>query len=121
LWELVEGLPRARVATTPRALGAFPGSHARSVQVIGFGGQVDQELDEADLVLVLGSRLHEMSTNFDERLYQKRILHIDIDPSVPGRTFPAEGFCADLTLALTDLVAHVSQPWRSRALLAASG
>jgi thiamine pyrophosphate-dependent acetolactate synthase large subunit-like protein len=121
LYELVEHLPQARVATTPRALGAFPASHPRSVQAIGFGGSVDRELDEADLVLVLGSRLHEMSTNFDERLYQKRIFHIDIDPDVPGSAFPAEGFCADLARALADLAANVSQSWTSHGAVAASG
>lgn len=104
---LVDLLPRARVVTTPRALGAFPSSDPRCAGIIGFGGGPCPELDDTDLVLVLGSRLHEMSTNFDDRLHHRRILHLDIDPHVPGRIYPAEGFCADLRPALRDLIRHL--------------
>jgi len=107
LCELVELLPHARVATTPRALGAFPASHAQSIQSLGFGGSVDTELDEADLLLVLGSRLHELSTNFDERLYTKKILQLDLDPAAIGVAFPAEGYIAELRLALAEIASAV--------------
>jgi acetolactate synthase-1/2/3 large subunit len=100
LGALIELLPRARVVTTPRALGAFPGTHAQCGGAIGFGGGGNDELDDADLVLVLGSRLHEMSTNFDDRLLSRTILHIDLDPDVPGRTVPARGFVGDLAEVL---------------------
>jgi thiamine pyrophosphate-dependent acetolactate synthase large subunit-like protein len=107
LGELVALLPHARVVTTPRALGAFPASHAQSIQSLGFGGSVDAELDEADLLLVLGSRLHEMSTNFDERLYKKKILQLDLDPAAIGVAFPAEGYRAELCLALAEIASAV--------------
>lgn len=93
-------LPRARVATTPRALGAFPVAHPRAAGALGFGGTVDSELGESDLVLVLGSRLHEMSTNFDSRLFARPLIHLDLDPAVPGLVIPADGFVADLAPAL---------------------
>jgi len=109
LYQLALALPHVRVATTPRALGAFPASEPQAVQAVGFGGGVDRELEEADVVLVLGSRLHEMSTNFDERLFTKRILQIDIDPLVPGSVCPAEGFTAELGAALADLNERVRE------------
>jgi acetolactate synthase I/II/III large subunit len=97
---LIELLPRARVVTTPRAIGAFPSAHPQSGGAIGFGGGATEELDDTDLVLVLGSRLHEMSTNFDDRLFSRTILQIDLNPDVPGRAVPVRGFVGDLAEVL---------------------
>jgi acetolactate synthase-1/2/3 large subunit len=102
---LVDRLPHARVATTPRALGAFPSDDPRSAGSTGFGGSVDRDLDLADLVLVLGSRLHEMSTNYDARFARVPLIHLDIDPDVPGHAYAGDAVCADLRVALPALIA----------------
>jgi acetolactate synthase-1/2/3 large subunit len=108
LADLLGCLPRARVALTPRGQGCFPRSDSRCAGVIGFGGTLDAELEVADLLLVLGSRLHEMSTNFDDRLFDKAILHADINPHEPGRIFPAEGAHGDLRFVLASLIREMS-------------
>jgi thiamine pyrophosphate-dependent acetolactate synthase large subunit-like protein len=105
LFALVELLPHVRVATTPRALGAFPATHPRAAGVLGFGGNGDAALDDSDLVLVLGSRLHEMSTNFDARWLARPLVHLDLDPEVPGLVIPADGFVTDLVPALRAMAA----------------
>jgi thiamine pyrophosphate-dependent acetolactate synthase large subunit-like protein len=107
LLNLVELLPRAHVVTTPRALGAFSPRHSRSAGVMGFGGGTCAEIDSADLILVLGSRLHEMSTSFDERLFAKNIIQVDIDSRVLGQVYPADGYCAELSGALADLISEL--------------
>lgn len=100
---LVDLLPGARVAVTPRALGAFPASHPKYVGPIGFGGFADGAVDPPDRLLVLGTRLHEMSTNYAPLFQSHPVIHLDIDPSVPGKVFPATGYVADLAVALPDL------------------
>lgn len=105
LVQLAELLPRAMIAATPRALGVFSSRLPSYAGVIGFGGQLSVDLGQFDLVLVLGTRLHEMSTNFDDRLYAKRLVHIDIDPDVPGHIYAAEAYCAELSVALSQLTA----------------
>jgi thiamine pyrophosphate-dependent acetolactate synthase large subunit-like protein len=118
LLEFLAALPAARVATTPRALGAVPSSHPGCIGSIGFGGRVDQELEDFDLLLVLGSRLHEMSTNYDERIFSKRLLQIDIDPEVLVSVGPVEGYCADVQVALKDLTSCLLRHPRALSLLA---
>jgi len=103
LLDLMARLPRARIAATPRALGVFPSRGRGYLGATGFGGHVGEELSRADLLLVLGSRLHEMSTNFDDRFEGKPMIHVDADPHVPDHAFPAEGYCGDLKVVLTDL------------------
>jgi hypothetical protein len=48
-----------------------------------------------------------MSTNFDDRLEDHRIVHLDIDPLVPGQSYAAEAYCVDLSTALADLEAQL--------------
>jgi acetolactate synthase-1/2/3 large subunit len=100
---LVDLLPEVRVAVTPRALGAFPASHQKYVGPIGFGGFADATVEPPDRLLVLGTRLHEMSTNFAPFFQNRPVIHLDIDPNVPGKVFPATGYVADLAVALPDL------------------
>lgn len=87
------------VATTPKGKGAFPETHPLSLRVFGLASSPQAErylLSEAlDLVLVLGSSLHENSTQgWDPRLSEGRILiQQDVDPEMIGRNYP-------LTLAM---------------------
>lgn len=94
LMSMVEHLPHLRVACTPRAKGVFPESHARSVGVFGFAGHPRAEaavLEESDLVVVVGSRLGEISSSsWDVRLGQRAILQLDIESAEIGRNFPVE-------------------------------
>lgn len=83
----------AAVFATPRGKGIFPEKHPRFVGVTGLGGheEVAQFVKSRalDWILVLGSRLGELSTLWDEALRPRRgLIHVDLDPSVPGSAFP---------------------------------
>ena len=83
LGELVQktGIP---VTTTLMGLGAFPGDHPLSLDMLGMHGSVyaNYAVSEADLLLALGVR-------FDDRVTGKvaefakhgKIVHVEIDPS----------------------------------------
>ncbi len=83
----------ARVMCSPRAKGVFPEDHPQFLGVTGLGGhtEVDDALaaDRPDYILVLGTRMGE-STSFwaSELTPAKAFLHVDIDPSVFGTSYP---------------------------------
>lgn len=77
------GIP---VMTTPKAKGVFPEDHPLSLGAFGYGGS-RQSIEYirkgmADLLLTLGTRFSEVSTNgWMPELYDiPQVLHVDIDP-----------------------------------------
>lgn len=100
------GMP---VATTLNGKGALDERHPLAAGVVGIFGDVraGRALARADLVLVLGSKLDQLST-FTFRLpgEGQRVIHVDVDAEEIGRTAPVElGLCADVretTVALAD-------------------
>lgn len=90
--ELAERLG-APVMSTPRGKGIFPETHGLYVGVTGLGGhegpaQTVRTL-APDHILVLGTRLGELSSGWDENLLPREsLIHVDIDPEVPGLAFP---------------------------------
>lgn len=106
---LARKFPHLRFACTPRSKGAFPESHPSSVGVFGFAGHPEAEralLEESDLVVVLGSRLGEItSSGWDERLGRRPMVQVDLDATVIGRTYPVQlGIRADLHAVLERLM-----------------
>ncbi|MEE6175071.1 thiamine pyrophosphate-dependent enzyme [Mycobacterium sp. 050134] len=90
--ELVERID-APVFCSPRAKGIFPESHPLFVGVTGFGGDrtVLEFMREhrPERVLVLGSRLGEMTSFWNPEMIPPRgLIHVDIDPTVPGASYP---------------------------------
>jgi acetolactate synthase I/II/III large subunit len=84
------------VATTLRAKGAFPEDHRLSLGVFGYAGHrhaIETILsDEVEVLLVLGSGLNQRDTLYWDRkmLPSRALVHVDIDPEVPGRTLHTE-------------------------------
>lgn len=110
LLELAErlGIP---VATTPRGKSAFPESHPLSLRVFGLAGSPLAERyllgGEVDILMVLGSTLHEISTlGWDQRLIPKEtIIQADIDPEAIGRNYPVGvGVVGDLKAILGQML-----------------
>ncbi|MCC6555369.1 MAG: thiamine pyrophosphate-binding protein [Polyangiaceae bacterium] len=104
------------VVTTPKAKGAFPEDHTLSLGVFGFGGhrQADVYLlsTSADVLLVLGSSLGELSTHtWNKRLQPtKALIQIDIDPYELGKNYPVDvGVIGDLRAALPELTDAVAR------------
>ncbi len=113
LLALAERFPKLRVACTPRSKGAFPEGHAQSLGVFGFAGHARAEqtlLEDSDLVIVLGSRLGEItSLGWDERFRNVDLVQIDIEPAELGRNFPIQhGVAGDIRWALRALLGDAS-------------
>ena len=95
----------APVVTTYMGKGAFPEDHPLS---LGCGpwrrGLIADYLARADLLLVVGARLGPVETrNWSLRL-PKTLVHVDIDPAVIGRSYPATvGMVGDARRALEQI------------------
>lgn len=84
----------AMVMCTPRGKGIFPASHRLFAGVTGFGSSpktlTNLAASGAKRLLVLGSRLGEFSSTWDpKQVPVDELIHVDIDPSVPGRAYPS--------------------------------
>lgn len=110
--ELAEAL-RLPVATTLGGKGAIAEDSELAVGVIGrYSRRVANEvLADADLVLVIGSRLGGLATaGWSLPFAQQRILQVDTDPGVIGHNFRAEeGVVADAKLTLRAMLAEVTR------------
>lgn len=111
------------VATTLRAKGVLPEDHRLSLGVFGYAGHrhaIETILsDQVDVLLVLGSGLLQRDTMYwDPKMLPKRsLVHVDIDPTVPGRTWPVElPLIGDCGQVLRSLLA--AEPSRAAALRA---
>ncbi len=104
---------------------AVPGAHPLYVGPLGRAGSKEAAAAcrRADLLLVVGSRLAQFTTQFDDRYIQPgtKIVHIDVDSRDIGRYYPvALGIQADAReacLALLDALAREDfrpawQNWR---------
>lgn len=114
--ELAERLG-APVMSTPRGKGIFPETHPLYVGVTGLGGHAGPAETVAALepehILVLGTRLGELSSGWDEGLLPKQaLIHVDIDPEVPGLAYPEAvtlGIQAELRTFLVALLAALPE------------
>src|SRR5215471_16281690 len=113
------GIP---VAMTHVAHGTFPSAHPLSLGVVGNpiagsrGRIANKIVGEADVVLVVGSRLDGRTTRGYALIPPTtKLIQIDIDPGEIGSNYPVEvGIVADAKLALealkTTLAQHVMPP-----------
>jgi acetolactate synthase-1/2/3 large subunit len=116
LLELAEALG-AMVATTPEGKGAIPEDHPFSLGGGYYGfGAVRWATPQADVVLAAGTRFtNQMSPGTALRDPQK-LIHLDVDPSVIGKNFPAEvALVADAREGLQALLAEIRGRKLSRA------
>lgn len=89
------------VAVAFRRHDVFPNDHPLYVGHLGLGvsKNVLQTVEEADVVIALGTRLSEVTTQ-DYRIitYDKKLIHIDIDFNTIGKVYaPEVGIVADIT------------------------
>lgn len=81
----------APVATTPEGKGVFPESHALSLGVGYYGhGTPSWAAPQADVVLAVGTRLTGQMVGLNAVRIPQRLIHLDIDPTVMGKNYPAE-------------------------------
>ncbi|MBT2218304.1 acetolactate synthase [Virgibacillus dakarensis] len=95
------------VAAAFRRHDVFPNDHALYVGHLGLGTnkKILETVTDADVILALGTRLSEVTTQ-DYRLINpaKKLIHIDIDFETLGKVYqPDVGIVADLQEALQSL------------------
>lgn len=103
----------AAVMTTPSGRGIYPEDGPQALGQIGlyFTEAGKAWYDNADVVLVLGSRLEAFSTN-SWTLYpgQARLIQIDIDPLAIGMNWqPEVGLAGDVAASLRDLESELDR------------
>jgi acetolactate synthase I/II/III large subunit len=81
------------VMSTPRGKGVFPEQHPLHMGVTGFAGHdsVYKMLEDHDpeSIIVLGSRLGEFSSMWDEKFVRPRgFIHVDLDSDAIGVAYP---------------------------------
>ncbi|MEM7355429.1 MAG: thiamine pyrophosphate-dependent enzyme [Acidobacteriota bacterium] len=104
----------AKVICSPRAKGVIPENHPQFVGVTGLGGHesvADYITHERpQRALVLGTKLGEATSFWDLDLVpQEGFIHVDIDPEVPGVSYPESptiGVQAEISHFLTALLEH---------------
>ncbi|APR86004.1 Acetolactate synthase large subunit protein [Minicystis rosea] len=104
----------APVMCSPRGKGIFPEDHPQFIGVTGFGGHesvFDYMAERRPAyILVLGTRLGEFTSFWSEDMVpSKGFIHVDIDPEVPGVTYPdvnVVGVQADIKSFVDALLHH---------------
>ncbi|MEU3886218.1 thiamine pyrophosphate-binding protein [Streptomyces sp. NPDC029041] len=126
LKQLAERL-RAPVVTTPGGKGAFPWKHPLSLQSWIEDRHTTDFLEDADVLLVVGSGLGELSSNYHTFKPRGRVVQIEADLGKLESNHPALGIHADARLALQALLETVTErqdpaaPERVRDVLAKVG
>jgi acetolactate synthase I/II/III large subunit len=108
LLELAEAL-RAPVAVTFGAKGAFPWEHLLSLQSWLEDRHTTDLLEDADVLLVVGSGLGELSSNYHTFRPRGRVVQVEADLGKLEANHPALAVHADARLALEGLTARVER------------
>ncbi|MGW9402955.1 thiamine pyrophosphate-binding protein [Arthrobacter sp. NPDC055585] len=109
LLSLAEKL-HAPVICTPGGKGAFPWNHPLSLQSWVEDRYATELLEDADVLLVIGSSLGEVTSNYFTFAPRGRIIQIDAEPRVLESNGPALGIRADAGQALAALDAALPVP-----------
>ncbi len=107
LLELAERLD-APVATTFGGKGAFPTAHPLSAGSWIEDAHTTEFLADADALLVVGSGLGELSSNYHTLSPRGRVIHIEADLGKLESNYPALGIHADARAALEALTSAVT-------------
>jgi len=107
LLELAEKL-RAPVVTTFGGKGAFPWTHPLSLQSWLEDRHTTDFLADADVLLVVGSGLGELSSNYHTFAPHGHLIHVEADLGKLEANHPALGVHADAKLALQALSSGVT-------------
>ncbi|MGW0944225.1 thiamine pyrophosphate-binding protein [Streptomyces sp. NPDC002623] len=99
---------QAPVVTTPGGKGAFPWQHPLSLQSWIEDRHTTDFLEDADVLLVVGSGLGELSSNYHTFKPRGRVVQIEADLGKLESNHPALGIHADARLALQALLETVS-------------
>ncbi|MFJ6897955.1 thiamine pyrophosphate-binding protein [Streptomyces hokutonensis] len=108
LRQLAEKL-QAPVVTTPGGKGAFPWNHPLSLQSWLEDRHTTDFLEDADVLLVVGSGLGELSSNYHTFAPRGRVIQIEADLGKLESNHPALGIHADAWHAVQALLETVTE------------
>ena len=108
LLELAERV-RAPTVTTFGANAAFPRNHPLAMQSWLEDQYTTEFLEEADVLVVVGSGLGELTSNYHTLRPRGAIIHIDASQDKLGANHPSLSIHADAEAALVDLAANVQR------------
>ncbi|WP_372698416.1 thiamine pyrophosphate-binding protein [Arthrobacter sp. JSM 101049] len=94
---------RAPVICSPGGNGAFPWEHPLSLQSWIEDRHTTEVLEDADVLIVIGSALGEVTSNYFTLTPRGRLIQIDAEPRVLESNQPALGIRADARAALAFL------------------
>ncbi|MFJ2947609.1 thiamine pyrophosphate-binding protein [Streptomyces sp. NPDC087226] len=100
---------QAPVVTTPGGKGAFPWTHPLSLQSWLEDRHTTDFLEDADVLLVIGSGLGELSSNYHTFKPRGRVVQIEADLGKLESNHPGLGIHADARLALQALLETVER------------
>jgi acetolactate synthase-1/2/3 large subunit len=105
---LAERLP-APVVTTIEGRGAIPEDHDLALGATTTARTTGQLIEEADVVLAVGTRFQGNSTRNWDLPIAGQLIHLDADPGVIGRNYrPAVAIVGDARAGLEALAARVT-------------
>ena len=101
----------ALVATTNEGKGTIPEDHRLALGTGYYGhGSPSWAAPQADVILAVGTRLTTQMTGLNAPQQPKKLIHLDVDPTVIGKNYPAEvSLVADARLGLQALLEEVRQ------------
>ncbi len=103
---------QAPVVTTVGGKGAFPWGHPLSAQGWIEDRHTTQLLEDADVLVVIGTAIGEVTSNYFTFAPHGRLIHIDAEARVLEANHPALAIHADAKLALAGLVDWLPQGTR---------
>ncbi|MBP1155109.1 MULTISPECIES: thiamine pyrophosphate-dependent enzyme [unclassified Paenibacillus] len=116
LVELADKL-QAPVATAFRRFDAFPNQHPYYIGQLGVGAApyLVECVREADVVLALGTRFSQITTqNYTLLASNTKLIHVDISPDELNKVYrPALGIVADSRNFMLDLLAELGESSQS--------
>jgi acetolactate synthase-1/2/3 large subunit len=98
----------APVASTFGGRGAFPWEHPLSLRSWLEDRHTTEFLASADVLLVVGSGLGELSTNYGTFRPEGRIIQVEADSARLAANYPALGIHADAGEFLSEVVKHIT-------------
>ncbi|MFF3646338.1 thiamine pyrophosphate-binding protein [Streptomyces sp. NPDC002564] len=103
-------LVNAPVVTTFGGKGAFPWEHPLSLQSWLEDRHTTDFLEDADVLLVVGSGLGELSSNYHTFTPRGRVIQIEADAGKLESNHPGLGIHADARIALSALLETIGAP-----------
>ncbi|GAA1085929.1 thiamine pyrophosphate-binding protein [Tsukamurella spumae] len=99
----------AAVVCAPGGKGAFPWDHPLSLQSWVEDVAVTEVLEDADVLLAVGTSIGEVTSNYYTLAPRGRIVHIDAEPRVLEANHRALGIAADARAALGALLTELER------------